>query len=1259
MRKVRFLSLVVAVLLGATSHAAIRLVPAEYPSIQQAISDCNDGDTVIVSPGVYYETINFSGKDIVLTSTDPNNPKIVGYTIINADEDGTVVTFENGESSKAVLTGFTITGGVGTLAEWSGEYDKYFYGAGIYCAWGSPTITRNVIRNNHGPYVDEQRGNQWYYETTRGGAIACESSNPTITHNVIYNNSAYYGGGIYVGRGTVANNIIYHNSAGDGGGVYIGAGYLVNNTIVANDCSNDPDYGYGGNVYAGFGYYDDLVVANNVICGAESGGGLFYDTRPRTDLIRFNNIWNNAPGNYGSQDPRTRELTFGENVDWTGLFGNISEDPLFVDVWNNNYRISPGSPCISAGDPTAIPASGAQDIDRDPRVFAMRVDVGADEYIGYVKPLADAGADQHVLAPEPITLDGGNSYFSDPNGARTFQWTQKEGTAVELSDATVTQSVFTPPAQGWYRFQLIVGDGQYTSNPDEVLVIVGNVPPVANAGPDSLLAIPARIDLDGSASRDADPPDQLVYTWTQIDGPDVMLRNAHSATPYFECHRPGIYEFQLVVSDGFVSSEPDTVKLQASSFTLSARPVMMTDYQQGSFFYPVVSGTRIVYATGDWQASSWAIHCKDTRTGKFDEFEGGGIDTMPKIDGNLIVWSGGPSADWEPVCTSVFLVDLAGGQPQYLRMGTATESFGYPNISGNKVVWLEHHNVNTRDYTRYDLTPYDICGADVTNPAKPVYFTIAEQAGRCPPYPYSNFDNARTDMLDISGNIVVWESSGDILGADISDLDHIKTFPICTAPERQYDPAISGRTVVWTDERDDIGDIYGADISNPEAIREFKVFAGPGWQLQPDIDGTLIVFSVGSESGGEIYACSISREYGIVPFVLPPLEGEDYSWYYGTGPTIDGTTIAWPQWERIQSLSLEFAYEVADGPVQNLGTGTSYDYIQHAVDAAAAGDTIVAQEGTYPEKLIFRGKDVTVTSTNPQDRRVRAATVIEGSGQLVTFADGEDSNSVLSGFTVSGGSFGVYCGASSPMISNCAIVNNTCAGIKLWDQATPTIMRSEITGNGTGVEMWEQRGGRFTRVNRATLQNCLIAGNRKDGIWGGRPTMQNCTIAENLGYGVNGMLLNANSSIIYFNNAGGQNLKVDATSVLTYSDIQGGWPGDSNIDADPLFVASGHWANPANRTAAPNPGDPGVKWIPGDYHLKSKGWTWDVTQGIWTSYQVTSPCIDMGDPSLSFDQEPKSEEGSPLWDRSGPNLRINIGVYGGTAEASLAPRPSF
>jgi len=1258
-KKVLFVSLVFSVLWGPVSQAAVRLVPSEYPSIQQAITDCNDGDTVIVSPGVYYETINFSGKDIVLTGTDPNNPKIVGYTIINADEDGTVVTFENGETSKAVLTGFTITGGAGTLAEWSDEYYKYFYGPGIYCRRGSPTITRNVIVNNHGPYVSEQRGNNWYAEYTYGGAICSEGGDITVTHNIIYNNSAYIGAAIYAYRGTVANNIIYHNSAAYGGGVYIGAGYLVNNTIVANDCSKNPENGRGGNVYAEFGYNNDLIVANNIICGAESGGGLFYYTKPRVDLIRFNNVWNNLPANYGMQDPRTGSLVFGEQADWTGRFGNISEDPLFVDVWNNNYRITAGSPCISGGDPNPIPASGTRDIDAGPRVFAKCVDIGADEYVGYVKPLAGAGADQHVLSPQPITLDGADSYFSDPNGAKTYQWTQKEGASVEISDPTAAQPAFTPTALGWYRFQLVVGDGQYTSKPDEVLVVVGNERPVASAGPDRLWLIPERITLDGSGSRDADPPDRLTYTWTQIDGPNVVLQNANSASPRFDCNTPGIYAFELVVSDGFVSSEPDIVKLQTSSFTLNSKILMETNYSQGYFFYPAASGTKLVYATGDFDDSSWAINCKDTKTGKIEKFEGGGVDTKPRIDGNLIVWWGGQGTYYEPVCTSVFLVDLPTGKPQYLRLATATESHGYPAISGNKVVWLQFRNVNTRDFVGYDLAPYDICGADVTNPAKPVHFTIAEQTGRCPPYPYADFYMAQTDMVDISGNLVVWESNGDIFGADISDLSHIKTFPICTAPERQYDPAISGHRVVWTDERDDIGDIYGADISNPDEIREFKVVAEPGWQLQPDIDGALIVFTDGSDSSGNIRACCISREYGIVPFTLPRPEGYQSS-FYGAGPRIDGTTIIWQQWERIQSISLEFGYGLTSGPVQNLTTGTHYDYIQHAIDAATTRDIIEVQQGTYPEKLLFRGKGVTVASANPQDRQVRAATIIAGMGQIVTFADGEDSNSVLAGFTVSGGSFGIYCGASSPMISDCVIANNTCAGIKLWDQANPTIADGEITGNGTGLEMWEQRGGRFVRVNKAMLQNCLIAGSRKDGIWGGRPTLQNCTIADNLGYGINSVLVNANSSIIYFNHAGGQNLKVESpTSALVYSDIQGGWSGQGNIDADPRFAAPGRWADPAKRTAAPDPGDPAVKWIPGDYHLKSEGWTWDVAQQAWTSYDVTSPCIDMGDPSLPFDEEPKCEQGSPLCERGGANWRIDMGAYGGTAEASLMPRTSL
>ena len=71
--------------------------------------------------------------------------------------------------------------------------------------------------------------------------------------------------------------------------------YLVNNTIVNNDVNKEPEWGTGGNVYAYFSYDSNGFVANNVICGAKSGGGLFY-SEAHDDLIRFNNVWDNSAG---------------------------------------------------------------------------------------------------------------------------------------------------------------------------------------------------------------------------------------------------------------------------------------------------------------------------------------------------------------------------------------------------------------------------------------------------------------------------------------------------------------------------------------------------------------------------------------------------------------------------------------------------------------------------------------------------------------------------------------------------------------------------------------------------------------------------------------------------------------------------------------------------------------------------------------------------------------------------------------------------
>ncbi|MHC4519923.1 MAG: hypothetical protein ACYTAS_15145, partial [Planctomycetota bacterium] len=406
MKRALFAAVVVLVLLTGSAwvRAAVLNVPSDYPTIQEAIDASSDGDTVLVAPGLYFERINYNGKNIVVTSTDPNDPRVVGYTVINAEGEGSVVTFENGETPEAVLTGFTITGGAGTMGN-SSDWYQYYYGGGIYCRRGSPTITRNVITNNVVPYseelVEEVIGGityrQYHYEWSDGGGIFC-GSGATISHNIIYNNSAETGGGIRTGYCTVSNNIIYDNSAVYGGGVYTYGGWLLNNTIVGNDASLEPETtGRGGNVYASFPYdYAGLTIASNIIANAKSGGGLFWQNAGG-EAIRFNNVWGNQPSEYGMQDPRTNDLIFSEAADWTGRNGNISVDPVFSTLWSERQHLQAESPCVSAGDPNFVPAPGETDIDGDPRVFAKRVDIGADERIGYVKPLADAGQDHHIL----------------------------------------------------------------------------------------------------------------------------------------------------------------------------------------------------------------------------------------------------------------------------------------------------------------------------------------------------------------------------------------------------------------------------------------------------------------------------------------------------------------------------------------------------------------------------------------------------------------------------------------------------------------------------------------------------------------------------------------------------------------------------------------------------------------------------------------------------------------------------------------------
>jgi len=158
------------------------------------------------------------------------------------------------------------------------------------------------------------------------------------------------------------------------------------------------------------------------------------------------------------------------------------------------------------------------------------------------------------------------------------------------------------------------------------------------------------------------------------------------------------------------------------------------------------------------------IVCKDLNTGETQMLRGGsGLNMQPKIDGDLLVWSGGATFTGRlmPECTSVFIRNVATSAQQVLRARSDTSSFSHPAVSGNKVVWVQHAGIDKNNPEKWYNMPYDICGADVSDLKKPKYFTIATGVGRCDPFPLSNLAS-EGDIVSIGDDMVVWEGDGNI-----------------------------------------------------------------------------------------------------------------------------------------------------------------------------------------------------------------------------------------------------------------------------------------------------------------------------------------------------------------------------------------------------------------------------------------------------------------------------------------------------------------
>ncbi len=333
---------------------------------------------VVVAAGTYYEAIDFSGKDLVVTGEDGS-----GSTTIDASGLGSpVATFMSGETSAAELSGFTLTGGEGylesstTSSNCYSNYTCYVYtdtycGGGLYIDSSDPTLTDlSVEYNTLNAASTTTSGYDTWYTYSFGGGVCALNSAASLTGVDLIENQADQGGGAYVDTDssvTFEQGWVIANSATDGAGVQVdgGTSSLTNVASLWNEASTDgggillvdgtvsavnvtlagDDASNGGGLYASGS--STASVWNSIIANAGTGVGVLVDAGSSYSG-GYSNVYGNAGGDYsGTTDP-------------TGTSGNISSDPAFTalsddgDHTNDDVSLGFGSPSVDAGDPDLV-----------------------------------------------------------------------------------------------------------------------------------------------------------------------------------------------------------------------------------------------------------------------------------------------------------------------------------------------------------------------------------------------------------------------------------------------------------------------------------------------------------------------------------------------------------------------------------------------------------------------------------------------------------------------------------------------------------------------------------------------------------------------------------------------------------------------------------------------------------------------------------------------------------------------------------------
>jgi hypothetical protein len=1172
-------------------------VPEEQPTIQAGIDDAWDGDTILVAPGIYMENIDFDGKAIVLTSSGDRDSTIIQTSMAG----GNTVWFVSGEDTTTVIDGLTIDGlnvSRGIACSGSGPIIRNCNirncidskdGGGIYCLNSWAKIRNNLIHNNHA-------------NTSGGGICVNGSGYVEISHNKILDNTASAGPGIGCVSSSSHIEIKFNLVKGNigtlsvRGGIYID-GYncnIINNTVVANS--------KGITILNGSG----INILNNIVA-SNTGGGI----EPAIASVDYNDAFANGATN----EP-------GPN--------GINLDPVFVDAYNNDYTLMSFSPCIDAGDP-------------DPQYDdenGTRNDIGAFPY----------GSPPPGNHPVPININFGPDVLSHViNNTPTIYWTFYDTTrgqaAYEIEVGTdndwsvaemlATGEVFSSDTSylyaglaledgSIYYFRIRVsngttwGDWQYrsfrmNSRPSTPFPLFPDLS-------DTLNYAGVQLVVENSTDLQADP---LTYDFEVYSDPGLTVIAAgklniqEGTDSTFSGFLEGLnsdaqYWWRARANDGWEYSDWSVTK---AFYTALVRRIYVPDeystIQAG--INATYDGDTVFVAPGDYFETI-------NFSGKNIIVIGQGEPELtnltapnPAVPAVLFI-----SGESPPAQLSGFTINGGSGDAT-IQVNNDSE----PEISGNIMTGYTGSAVFINCHVSDPLIEYNLfyenggisCIGIYSGTARIINNTFDSNARGF--FTISNAGIAKNNIVTNSTNYGI-----AIAGTGFTELAYNDVWN----NNPNYENLPPGTNDISLDPLYIDPDMYNYSLQ----INSPCINAGDPDPSYNDADGSRN--DMGAFPSIFQGPAAININYGVfyIDHVVSTSTPTIYWTYFDTAATEQvmyqvqvGTDNDWSEaemWDTgpINSSDTEIVYDgspLSDNTIYYLrirvNNGIEWgawnkDYfiphlnriinipsdlatIQEGIDIAWSGDTVLVAPGTYTGFINFNGKAVTVLSSD--GRETTTIISITSGGNIVTFANLEDTTSILDGFTINGAALSrcIFCNGAGPIIRNCSIINgrggdgggilcqNSSAKIRsnlIYDNAA-TSSGGGIGLTGTGHieisynEIYDNSSaggpgiGCFSASN-VDIHHNLIRNNSgthstlSGGIYinGTSSDIINNTVVGN----TRGITLLAGTGVGIYNNIVTSNANqgiIPAAATVDYNDIWGNGsandPGPNGISQNPLF----------------------------------------------------------------------------------------------------------